>query len=119
MRGGSSLSTTHAICIFKKEFLFQGVALRAVDGVSLRIHRGEVVELVGESGCGKSTLGRTLLKLAAMNEGRLVFDGEDITSYNKRQMHSLRKRMQMIFQDPYAALNPRMTCFEAVEAPLK
>jgi peptide/nickel transport system ATP-binding protein/oligopeptide transport system ATP-binding protein len=92
--------------------------LRAVDGVSLSIDRGQVVGLVGESGCGKSTLGRAILHLDTLTGGHLSFDGEDITQHTPSQMRPIRKKMQMIFQDPFAALNPRMTTFASTEAPL-
>ncbi len=92
--------------------------LRAVDGVSLDIWQGETVGLVGESGCGKSTLGRTLLGLYPATDGSIVFKGKDIVRATPREMHELRKDMQMIFQDPYASLNPRMTILDSVKASL-
>ncbi len=83
--------------------------VKANDGIDLVIHEGETVGLVGESGCGKSTLGRTLLKLYKPTAGQIFFDGEDITNYSVNQMRALRPEMQIIFQDPYSSLNPKMT----------
>jgi oligopeptide transport system ATP-binding protein len=88
--------------------------LRAVDGVSLRVRRGETTGLVGESGCGKSTLGRLMLRLLDPTFGRVVFDGRDVTRHTQRELRPLRRRMQIIFQDPYSSLNPRMTVREIV-----
>ncbi|MBS7702915.1 ABC transporter ATP-binding protein [Chelatococcus asaccharovorans] len=92
--------------------------LRAVDGVDLVVERGETVALVGESGCGKSTLGKTVLRLVDPTDGRIVFKGEDITMLDQRRLRTVRKSVQMIFQDPFASLNPRHAIGEILEAPL-
>jgi len=91
--------------------------IRALDGVSLDVNRGETVGIVGESGCGKSTLGRTILRLERSREGRIYLGGEEIASYSQRRMRPLRPRMQMIFQDPFASLNPRKTVRDLLAEP--
>jgi len=88
--------------------------LTAVDGIDLYIRKGETFGLVGESGCGKSTTGRTILKLHSVTGGQIVFDGVDISDFTEKQMLPYRKRMQMIFQDPYASLNGRMTVTDII-----
>ncbi len=93
--------------------------VRAVDGVSLTIRRGQTFGLVGESGCGKTTLGRSLLRLVEPTSGQVLFDGQDVTAADETSLRALRKRMQIIFQDPYSALNPRMTVADILLEALK
>ena len=102
----------------KKYFYTPGGVLHAVDDISFTIKEGETLGVVGESGCGKSTMGRTILRLHERTDGKVFFQGNNIFEYNKQQMKALRKDMQIIFQDPFASLNPRMTVSEAIAEPL-
>ena len=90
-----------------------------MDSVDLTIYEGETIGVVGESGCGKSTLGRCILQLIRPTAGNVLYRGEDITKLNKEQMRQMRRKMQLIFQDPYASLNPRMTVLDLIMAPLE
>jgi len=94
-------------------------AVQAVDGLDFFIKRGETLGLVGESGCGKSTTGRAILQLYKPTAGKVIFKGKDITQIPKEEMRGLRRQMQMIFQDPYASLNPRMTVGDIISEPMK
>ena len=103
----------------KKYFKSPTGTLHAVDGVNFSIRRGETLGLVGESGCGKSTIGRLILGLHQATSGEILFNGQDICKMNKQQLHDLRKDLQIIFQDPFSSLNPRMSIGEIIGEPLR
>lgn len=103
----------------KKYFKTPSGLLHAVDDVSFTIEKGHTLGVVGESGCGKTTLGRTVLRLTEPTEGEIYFDGQDITKLGKADMKKLRQKMQLIFQDPYASLNPRLSVSEIIREPME
>jgi ABC-type oligopeptide transport system ATPase subunit len=102
----------------KKLFKFKSGYLHAVDGVDLAIGQGKTLGLVGESGCGKSTLGRALVRLIEPTSGEVYFDGKNILDYGRREMASERRKMQIIYQDPYSSLNPRMMVRDLIAEPI-
>ena len=102
-----------------KRLLGKPAYVKAVDGVDFEVMEGEVFGIVGESGCGKSTLGKTICKLIEPTSGKIFFNGSDITNYSQKQMREVRKNMQMVFQDPYASLNPRMSVRSITAEPLE
>ena len=103
----------------KKYFNTPGGQLHAVDDVSFTINEGETLGVVGESGCGKTTLGRVTIKLLEPTDGKIYFNGKDITDVKGNENVELRKEMQIIFQDPYSSLNPRLHVFDLIADPLK
>lgn len=103
----------------KKYFKTPKGELHAVDDINLMIQKGQTLGVVGESGCGKSTLGRSILRLLEPTSGEVLYKGKNIIDYNLKQMLNMRKQMQIIFQDPYASLNPRMTVSEIISEPIK
>jgi peptide/nickel transport system ATP-binding protein len=102
----------------KKYFDVPAGRLHAVDDVSFSVDKGKTLGVVGESGCGKSTLGRVVLHLLESTDGRLIYKGEDVTKVGRRKLRELRNKMQIIFQDPYSSLNPRMTIYQTLAEPL-
>jgi peptide/nickel transport system ATP-binding protein len=117
-RGGHSMDFIE-VKNLKKYFPVRGGMNHAVDDVSFTIKRGETVGVVGESGCGKSTLGRTIIRLQEATEGQVFLDGKDITHVQGHELKKARERMQIIFQDPFSSLNPRMPISSAITEPLK
>ncbi len=109
------LETIH----LKKYFDTPAGPLHAVDDVNIKLYKGKTLGVVGESGCGKSTLGRTVLKLLESTDGQIIYNGEDITFKKKKEMLPLRRQMQIIFQDPFSSLDPKMTVADIIEEPLK
>lgn len=103
----------------KKYFKTPAGMLHAVDDISFSLDRGKTLGVVGESGCGKSTLGRTVLRLLPATEGEVFFEGKNIFAYDKAQVKQMRREMQIIFQDPYSSLNPKMTVAQAILEPLR
>jgi len=100
-------------------FQKQVASVKAVDGVSFTLKRGETLGLVGESGCGKSTTGLAVIRMLAATSGRILFEGEDITTFGKSQVKEFRRRVQMVYQDPYGSLNPRMKVSDIIGEPLE
>lgn len=103
----------------KKYFNTRKGALHAVDGINFKLYEGKTLGVVGESGCGKSTLGRVLIRLIEASEGQVLYKGQDIMTLGNNEMNILRKDLQMVFQDPYASINPRMTVYQTIAEPIK
>ena len=102
----------------KKYFDTPKGMLHAVDDVTFKIGKGRTMGVVGESGCGKSTLGRTMIHLLESTDGQILMNGEDITRVDKKKLHEINEKMQIVFQDPYSSLNPRQTVEEIIREPL-
>lgn len=102
----------------KKYFNTPHGPLHAVDDINIAIEKGKTLGIVGESGCGKTTLGRVLLKLIPATSGEVLYNGEDILKYDKSQMQEMRKKMQIIFQDPFSSLNPRLSVSSLIAEPM-
>lgn len=102
----------------KKYFEVPGGVLHAVDDISFKVERGSTIGIVGESGCGKSTLGRTIIHLEESTKGQIFYNGKDVTNLKRRELKRFREKAQIIFQDPYSSLNPRMTVEETIREPL-
>ena len=103
----------------KKYFKTRKGDLHAVDGINFTLGQGKTLGVVGESGCGKSTLGRVLIRLIEATGGEVIYNGKNILSLDNKSMNSLRKELQMVFQDPYASINPRMTVYQTIAEPIK
>ena len=103
----------------KKYFKTPSGMLHAVDDVSFSIERGRTLGIVGESGCGKSTTGRAILRLMEPTSGEVLFEGKNIPALKEKEMHEMRREMQIIFQDPFASLNPRHTVYQAISEPIR
>ncbi len=113
------MSTILEVKDLKKYFKVPNGSLHAVDSVSFQIEQGKTLGVVGESGCGKSTLGRVILHLIDNTGGQILYNGEDITRVSRSQLSQLRKEMQIIFQDPFSSLNPRMTVYQTIAEPMQ
>ena len=113
------MSTILEVKDLKKYFKVNAGVLHAVDGVNFKIEEGQTLGVVGESGCGKSTLGRVILHLLDNTGGQILYRGEDITAVSREKLSKLRREMQIIFQDPFASLNPRMTVYQTIAEPME